>query len=297
MSEAVPPLTHDPSAHDPSAHGPSAHDEDAELAALFAARLPPEPLPPAALERLAHRVLNEVEQTLPAVPAPAAIRAGGEPLGHRLRSALERLRAWLRSLSPNQSLLLASAGALAAMLIFIGISRITPRPLTTTAAVNGGSATVLNSSNQRFRIQQPGDQLRLRQGDRVLTDSGSVQLVHFPNHTTVIEPGADVELTHLGDEGGGLQLALTVHDGLVRSTLDSPLGTNDAYLIYAPGITVAAVGTDFVVEAVNEQETHVMALEGHVAVTMGKQTVTIGPGQEVDAVVGKTLAVHAAGGE
>lgn len=275
---------------------PLADDQDADLAALFTQRLSPAPLPPGALERVTQLVLGEVQQTLSApvpVPGPAPVQARqttrpAEPLP-------SRLRAWLRRLSPGQSLLLAGGGALAVMLVFIGISRITPRPLTAAAAVSGGNATVLSHHNSRFHLQTDGDQLKLRQGDRVLTDSGSVQLVHFADHTTLIEPGADVELTHLGEEGGGQQLALTVRDGLVRSTLAAPLRTNDQYLIYAPGIIVTAVGTDFVVEAISEEETLVTALEGQVAVTMGQQTITLGPGQEVDAVIGETLAVYSTG--
>ena len=260
--------------------------EEADLRALFA-RLPDEPLPPGSLDRLTGRVLDEVQHTLAAVEVDESDRS---PL-RRLRATPHRLRAWLRRLTPTQSLLLAGAGAIAAMLIFVGISRITPRPLTVTAAVTGGDATVLTRHTSRFRIQHDGDLLKLRQGDRVLTADGSVQLSHFPAHITVIEPGADVEVTQI-DDAGGVQLALTVYDGAVRSTLDAPLQPGDQYVVYTPGVTVAAVGTDFAVETISEQETLVTTFAGRVAVTMGEQTVTVGPGEEVDAVAGQPLEVQ-----
>ena len=275
---------------EPPDFGPATAGDEADLRAAFA-RLADDPLPPGSLDRLTAHVLDEVQHTLAAV-GPAE-ETGRTPWG-RLRLTLERLRAWMRQLTPTQSLLLAGAGAVAAMLLFVGISRITPRPLTATAAVSGGDATVLIRHTSRFRTQHDGDLLKLRQGDRVLTAGGSVQLRHFPEHLTVIEPGADVEVTQLDEANGGLQLALTVYDGLVRSTLDAPLQPGDQYVIYTPGVTVAAVGTDFIVETISEQETLVTTLEGRVAVTMGDQTVTVGPGQEVDAVTGQALAVQPA---
>jgi hypothetical protein len=208
---------------------------------------------------------------------------------------LERLRRWIGRLSPKQSLLLAGAGAVAIMLLFVGISRIMPRPLTATATVSGGDATVLSRDSSRFRIQHDGDLLKLRQGDQVLTANGSVQLAHFPDHMTVIEPGAYVELTHLDDADGGMQLALTVHDGLVHSTLDAPLRANDRYTILTPVVAVSAVGTDFTVEAINEIETMVTTFAGSVVVTMDGQTITLGPGEAVDAIAGQSLEVQPAG--
>lgn len=270
----------------------SGRDEEAELAELFAQRLAAEPLPPPALERVTLRILDEVQHTL----TPGVLmEEGPDPsLLHRLRVALERLRAWLRRLTPSQSLLLAGSGALAAALLFIAVSRITPRPLTADAAVAGGDATVLTQHTRRFGVQHDGDLLKLRQGDRVLTADGNVQLTHFPDHVTVIEPGADVEVTRLDEADGGMQLALTVHDGLVHTTLGAPLQPADEYLIYAHGVMVAAAGTDFVVEAVDEQETLVTVFSGRVAVSMDEQSVTLGPGQAVDAVSGQPLQVQPA---
>jgi hypothetical protein len=276
------------------AHQPPTGDEEAVLAALFAQRQPDEVMPPGMLDRLTLRVLDEMQHTLLAGEASAQ-QPATRSRRRTLRLALERLRSWLGRLSPKQSLLLAGAGAVAAMLLFVGFSRIAPRPLTTTASVSGGDATVLSVQTSRFRIQRDGDLLKLQQGDQILTGNGSVQLAHFLDHTTVIEPGAYVELTELDDAGGGLQMALTLHDGLVHSTLAAPLRPNDRYTIHTPLVAVSAVGTDFTVETVSEAETLVAAFAGSVAVTMDGQTVTLGPGDEVDAIAGQPLTVHPTG--
>lgn len=276
------------------AHQPPIGDEEAVLAALFAQRQPDEAMPPGMIDRLSLRVLDEVQHSLLAGQASAQ-QPAKRSWRRALRLQLERLRSWLGHLSPKQSLLLAGAGAVAAMLLFVGLSRIAPRPLTATASVSGGDATVLSVQTSRFRIQRDGDLLKLQQGDQILTGKGRVQLAHFLDHTTVIEPGAYVELTELDDAGGGLQMALTLHDGLVHSTLAAPLRPNDRYTIHTPIVAVSAVGTDFTVEAVNNAETLVIAFEGSVAVTMDGQTVTLGPGDEVDAIAGQPLTVQPAG--
>jgi hypothetical protein len=267
--------------------------EDA-LRSFFAQHLVDEPLPAAVLDRVTLRVLDEVRSELAESAVPAA---GPGSAGTRLAAAFERTRRWLRSLTPNQSLLLAGAGALAALLLFVVVSRITPRPLSITAEVSGGDATVLNWHSDKFRVQGDGDLIKLRQGDQVLTGEGSVRLSHLANQVSIIEPGAHVELTRIDEADGGRQLALKVHDGAVHTQLNSPLQRQDLYIVSTRGVTVSAVGTDFVVEAVNEDETLVTARAGHVHVSMGEQAVTIGPGEEVDAVLGRVLAVQAADGK
>lgn len=275
---------------------PNAADEDVSMAALFAQRLPNEPLVPAVVDRLTTLVLDEVRNQAVLQDPPLPARRSGSHGAHFLLSAVEQVRSWMERLTPKQSLLLAGAGALAAMLLFVGISRVTPRPLSTVAAVSGGDATVLSAHNDSFRIRQDGDLLKLRQGDRVLTGEGSVALEHFADHVTVIEPGADVELTQLDEAEGGQQLVLTVHDGLVHSTIGQPLQATDRYIIQTPGITVTAVGTDFSVETISEEETLVSVFSGTVLVTMNAETLRVGPGQEVDAVAGQPLEVQPADG-
>ncbi len=271
--------------------------EDA-LRSLFAQHLVDEPLPTSVLDRVMLRVLDEVRSGLGESPVPAAAPAAVPgSVRSRIAAAFERTRSWLRGLTPNQSLLLAGAGALAALLLFVGISRVMPRPLSITAEVRGGDATVLNWHSDKFRVQSDGDLIKLRQGDQILTGAGSVRLSHLPNQVSIIEPGAHVELTRIDEADGGRQLALKVHDGAVHSQLNSPLQAQDSYIVSTSGITASAVGTDFMVEAVSEDETLVTALAGHVHVTMGQQAVTIGPGEEVDAVLGRNLAVQVADGK
>jgi hypothetical protein len=269
-------------------------DEDT-LRSMFAQGLVDELLSPAVLDRITLRVLDEVHTTLVSVestPDTAFDRAG-----RTFASSFERVRHWLRSLTPNQSLLLAGASALAVLLLFVAISRITPRPHSIAAEVKGGDATVLSWNSDKFRVQGDGDLIKLRQGDQILTGEGSVRLSHLPNQVSIIEPGAHVVLTRLDEADGGRQLALTVHDGIVHSQLNSPLQPQDLYIVTTPGVTVSAIGTDFTVETVSEAETLVTSLSGHVHVAMGKEAVTIGPGEEVDAIQGRSLIVQAADGK
>ena len=217
-------------------------------------------------------MLEEVRTSL--APHPKEATSSGQA-SHRadatLAAAFDQIRSSLRGLTPNQTLLLAGAGALAALLLFVAISRVTPRPLGVTAEVSGGDATVLSWHSDKFRVQGDGDLIKLRQGDRILTGEGSVRLSHLPNQVAIIEPGAHVELTRVDEADGGRQLALTVHDGVVHSQLNSPLQPQDDYIVNR-GITVSAVGTDFTVETVNEDETLVTAFAGLVNVTMGEQS-------------------------
>lgn len=276
--------------------------DDEALRSLFAQHLADAPLPPAVLDRVTLQVLDAVHSRLAAEPVQDA---GRDPLpaearrsaGATFAAAFDRMRRWLRGLTPNQSLLLAGAGALAALLLFVVFSRITPRPLSVTAEVSGGDATVLSWHSDKFRVQGDGDLIKLRQGDQILTGEGSVRLSHLADQVAIIEPGAHVELSRVDEADGGRQLTLQVHDGAVHSQLNTPLQPQDLYIVSTRGVTASAVGTDFTVEAVSRDETLVTAFAGHVRVTMGGQAVTIGPGEEVDAVAGHSLAVQTADGK
>jgi hypothetical protein len=281
----------EPEDNSESSAGGDAGVEQGTLRSLFAQRLVGEQLPAALLDRLTLRVLEEVRNNvLPSAHAPG-------PAGSVYTARFERVRTWLRSLTPKQSLLAAGAGAVVVLLLFVGISRIVPRPLTITAAVSEGDAMVLDRHSDKIRSQRDGDLVKLRQGDQILTGQGSVRLSHLPDQVAVVGPGAHVELTRLDEADGGRQLALTVHDGVLHSRLNSPLQPQDLYIVHTSGVTVSAAGTDFTVEAVSNAETLVTALAGEVKVTMGDQAVVIGPGQEVDAVVGHRLMVQAADGK
>lgn len=274
------------------------------LRALFADRLANEPLPADTLERLTARVLAEVRSEAARREATArgdASLAAGQGPGGSLRGIIAAwfayTRARLRSLTPKQSLLLAGAGALGALLVFVAISRVTPRPLSITAEVSGGAATVLSWHSDKFRVQGDGDLLKLRQGDQILTRDGAVRLSHLPEQLVIVEPGTHVELTRVDEANDGRQLELTVHDGVVHSQITKPLQAQDLYVITTPGVTVTAVGTNFTVETVSEEETLVTTTAGQVRVAMGSQVVTVGPGQEVDAVAGRSLVVQPADGQ
>ena len=183
------------------------------------------------------------------------------------------------------------------MLLFVGISRLSPRPLAAVATVIGGDATVLRAHNSSFRTYHDGDVLKVQQGDHILTQSAVVTVSHFANQSAVIEPGAHVEIAELDDANGGTQVEMVVHDGAVRSDIDEHLGSNDRYVVQRTRPEVRAHGTTFTVEVVSEAETLVTAQQGEVEVQMGAQAVEVGPGEEVDAVLGLTLQVAHADGK
>ncbi len=275
--------------------------EDA-LRSLFAQHLVDEPLPTAVLDRVMLRVLDEVRSGLRESPMPVTARvtaaaAGPGSVRSRVAAAFERTRQLAARLDTQPVTPACGCRRPGRPAVVRRRLAITPRPLSITAEVSGGDATVLNWHSDKFRVQGDGDLIKLRQGDQILTGEGRVRLSHLPNQVSIIEPGAHVELTRIDEADGGRQLALKVHDGAVHSQLNAPLQAQDSYIVSTSGITASAVGTDFMVEAVSQNETLVTALSGHVHVTMGQQAVTLGPGEEVDAVLGRNLAVQTADGK
>jgi len=261
--------------------------DDDPLCSLFVRHLQLEALPVEASERLVQRVLAEV-QNVYVTPTSVPKQAPGH---------LDRFRNWLGGLRPVQSLALAGAGAVLIMLLIVGVSRITPRPLAAVTTVAGGDATVLRAHNGSFRTYHDGDVLKVQQGDHILTASAVVTVSQFADQVAVIGPSAHVEIAQLDDANGGTQVDMVVHAGQVRADIGAHLDANDRYVIHAPGITVTAHGTVFSVEAIADDETIVTAFEGEVEVQMGDQFVSVGPGEEVDAIIGGALLVGRADGQ
>lgn len=207
-------------------------------------------------------------------------------------SLLERIRTWLGNLRPPQALAMAGVGALAAMLLFMGISRIAPRPLAAAAQVAGGDITVLRTNNNTYRIYQDGDIFKLNPGDHIVAQDGAVTLALFPNQHAVLQPGAHMEITEIDDANGGTQVAMLVHAGQVQSIIDETLDSNDRFVVLAPNLSMEAHGTDFAVEVVSDRLTRISTFEGAVQVQMDGQAVTVNAGEVLDAVQGLDLIVQ-----
>ena len=264
-----------------------------ELSRLFAARLPRAALAKAPVERLLEEVQAEVRNVYAAssLPVPSAASASSRP------SLLHRFRGWASGLRPVQSLALAGSLAMAILLLLVGVSRLMPRPLSAVGQVGAGEVTVLRHQNSSYRVFQDGDLLKVQKGDQIITDSGVVTLTHFPDQVAVVAPGSHVELKELDETGGGTQVALYVHDGSLHSAIDTPLGPNDRFEVYAPNAVVSAHGTEFTVETIDNEEALVTTVEGEVEVQADGQVVAVAAGETLEIAEGEPLHVgpaHAA---
>ena len=258
--------------------------DDELIQELFDKQLHTEPLPAEFSERLVLQVLAEVE----VVYAPTTrLDQPVQPSVGRL----ERLRNWLGNLRPMQALGVAGAGALVVMLLFIGLSRIVPRPISAVATVTGGDITVLRQFNESFRVYHEGDVFKLQQGDQVIAQNGSAAITAFPSQVAVVEPGGHVEIALLDDMNGGTQVEYFVYSGELRSTIDEQLDAVDNYVVNSPLLSTSVSGTDFSVETVSNTETRVATYEGAVSVEMDGQVVTVSAGQQLDAKEGQPLIV------
>lgn len=123
-----------------------------------------------------------------------------------------------------------------------------PHPLSAPAKVAAGDVMLLRAQNNSSRLFHDGDLLKLQKGDQVITDSGMVTVTHFPAQVAVIEPGAHLELAELDEADGGVRVAMDVHDGAVRGSLDAPLDAKNRFVVRAPNVEVTAHGTEFAVE-------------------------------------------------
>lgn len=100
--------------------------DDADIQGIFNAYFDTEQPSPGLDERLIRLVLQEVQAVYGTAPAAPVVTPCPAPrVGY-----LERLRSWLKALSPGQSLALAGAGAIALLLLVLVLSQLAPQPFT-----------------------------------------------------------------------------------------------------------------------------------------------------------------------
>ena len=260
-----------------------AGESEAEMAALFARMLPQEPLPPDLVARTQRIVLSEVRRTI----QPAA-KTAHPPAA----SWSERLRRWWRSLSPAQSLAMYGAVGALALLFFIGLTRFTPQTQTATVAIHEGAALVLRDENNSFRTFFAGDILKVDAGDHIITAQSSALLQPFKTQQAIVASGTHLEILNLQEDFGNTQVEYRVHRGALHSIIDETLDASDRYAVQSPLVTVTAMGTEFTVETVTEEETRVTVISGVVTVQMGDETVTVAAGQTLRAMAGAPLEIY-----
>jgi hypothetical protein len=209
---------------------------------------------------------------------------------------MERLRHWWRSLSPVQSLAMSGAVAALALLLLIGLTRLTPQTKAAIAAVYEGAALVLRDENNSFRTFHDGDTLKVNEGDHIITAQSSVMLMPFTAQQAMLGAGTHVEIVDLEDDAAGnTQIEYLIHRGSLHNIIDEKLDGSDRYVVHSPLLSVSATGTNFTVDARSDAETRVTVLSGTVTVQMGDQVVTVAAGQFLDATAGAPLQVQTSG--
>lgn len=241
-------------------------------------------------DRLARLVLNEVRTVF----AGATVDIASAPLIPTLPqpTLVERLRRWLSNLQPGQSLALAGAGALAVILLFFGLSRITPRPMLATATVTGGEVTVLQQRTNTYRTYFDGDLFNLGEGDQVITAGGTATVQLFPRQTAIIDPDSHVIVAQLAAEVATTQVELLVTRGRVNNLIDEELTGDDRYLVTSSVVEAAVTGTEFSFETVSPAEVVVQTKRGAVQVTQAEQSVVVAEGEQVATLAGAPLIVE-----
>ncbi|MCB0023428.1 MAG: FecR domain-containing protein, partial [Caldilinea sp.] len=261
--------------------------DDAEVRGLFEQHYTPITPSPDLVERLNQLVLREVQSVYHAeavvAPAPAP-----RP------SLLERMRRWLDGLGPGQSLAMAGAAAVAVILIFFGLSRVLPRPVSATAAVTGGEVTVLQARTGEFRTYQDGDFLKVVQGDRIIALNGMTTVTLFPGQTVIIEPDSYVELVQLDALADATQVEMFVRRGKTNNVIDVDLTEVDRYVVRSSSVNASVTGTQFSFETLASGESIVTTTSGAVTVSMDDQEVIVAQGEQVAAAPGATMVVEAA---
>ncbi len=261
--------------------------DDAEIQGLFEQFYSPVTPSPELTDRLTQLVLREVQAVNEFQPAAVPARPSHPSL-------LERLRRWLDSLGPGQSLAMAGAAAMAVILIFFGLSRVIPRPLTATAAVTGGEVTVLQARSGNFRTYQDGDLLKVAQGDQIIALDGTTTVTLFPGQTVVVEPDSHIEVMQLDALADATQVELLVHRGKTNNVIDVHLTGSDRYVVRSTAVNASVTGTEFSFETITGGEAIVRTSSGAVTVTMEDQEVIVKQGEQVAAVAGAQMIVEPA---
>ncbi|MFO7630948.1 MAG: hypothetical protein R6W76_00330, partial [Caldilinea sp.] len=264
------------------------HDDE-DIRGVFDAYFDKQQPSPALDERLTRLVLREVQAVYAPelTPPPVAERRARRRFGQG-----ERIRRWLRDLSPQQSLAMVGAGAFALLLAVFALSQIAPRPLTSAVTVTGGEVTILHQRNNTYRTYDDGDIFRVGKGDQVLTAGGTAIVDLFPLQTAEIEPDSHVVITQLDAMLESTQVELLVMRGRVNSIIDETLTDGDRYVVTSSVIEASVIGTEFSFETISTTEVVVVTKQGAVEVARKDQTVLVEAGQQVATLDGAPLVVE-----
>jgi hypothetical protein len=205
---------------------------------------------------------------------------------------LERLRSWLRSLTPRQTLALVGLIALGILLVFFIVTRVVPRPLRATVSISGGEVIVLNRLMGTYRTYNDGDLLKVQAGDRLIAVDGSAQVELFPSQVAFVQPGAHIKLAEYADDLGSTQARFFVYRGALRSLVNHPLEAGDQFAVESPAVAASIAAADFTLTVSSPTTADVIVYEGAVDLQKGDESLTVDEGEVVHVVAENPLAAE-----
>ena len=122
--------------------------------------------------------------------------------------------------------LLLRAAAMA-LLLFVGITQLTPQTPTALVTVNDGSVLVLRDENNSFRTFYDDELLKVDEGDHLISNGSTVLLAPFVSQQAILQPGAHLEIVDLEDDFGATQVEYMVHRGSLYNTISEKLDAGD----------------------------------------------------------------------
>ncbi len=319
-SEAAPPL-----------HSVADAPRDQELHTLFREHMSLQPLPAELAERLQQQVLAMVATTLKSTSHTQSSTVSGVRAIHAMRHGLRMsglAQRWSNGLSWlgeqfDLAPFMALTGVALVLIVVLGllrsgiISPLTGMPSpsklgngTTIAVkpsagarrakviVTGGTATIQKQTGQIEALVAGASDNWLTAGDRLITGDSTARIEYFEGQSSIVEPGADVELQEYTEQGATTRIALLVHNGKTSHEVDTPLTSDDLFEVRTPAavasmkqpkLTVASTKqTKLTVEALSETQTHIEAETGNAQILANNQEFVMAAGDQLTATVGNT---------
>ena len=161
--------------------------------------------------------------------------------------------------------------------------------------LTNGAALILHADSDSLVSLSGNETASLRPGDVITVTSGNATLVYARDLSTRLEAGAAAKLNKYGNSAEASTVDLVILQGHSETRVDRPLTNADAFVVRSPSSEAIVRGTVFIVETRSNTVAYFATNRGLVQVHMGEQHADVPEDYEVEAVVGKKLAVHKRG--